>query len=503
MNKAARILVKKAKKLEASGKLADAITVYEAALAESPQNPDILFALGNVARKMDALPIAEQMFRAVYGLLPDSIEAATNLAVVISDQDRHEEAIELYKALLVTNPEHVGTWINVANTVFKTGDNDTAEIFYQEALRLKPGSVEALSNLAEIYTQKEEYDTALAYIDKALRREKNNAVIRFNRGQVLLSAGKLQEGWKELDHGSLHRKDRAVRYHHKLARWNGEGLTGKKILVSSEQGVGDQVRFLHCLNDIAHHAEQVILEIDPRLVEIVGRTYPDVMVKAFDVEKIAGTTHYRYDWSVNDLDFSSNVLNLFKYFRNGIEDFDAAAPKFVIDNSLNTEWKARTAKKGSTINVGLCWRSGKMSAGRHLHYADISHWGPVLTIPDVKFYSLMYDECSEEIDQAKELFDCDIIQFDDLDYKNDLEQVFALTNQMDMVISVNSAPASFSGVLGIPTYMPSRNKGWDILGKDYLPMVPAIKPVMQETLGSWQPVFQELASILKNNLARR
>lgn len=65
-----------------------------------------------------------------------------------------------------------------------------------------------------------------------------------------------------------------------------------------------------------------------------------------------------------------------------------------------------------------------------------------------------------------------------------------------MVISPNSAPACFSGVLGIPTYMPSTNISWDMLGTDQMPMVPSMKPIIQQEKGNWQPVMEEIAEIL-------
>ncbi len=503
MNREAKILVKKAKKLEASGKFADAITAYEAALSKSPQNPDIIFALGNVAKKMDALPIAEQMFRTVYGLLPDSLEAATNLALVISGQDRPDEAIELFQALLATNPEHAGTWINLANTVLLKGDIENAEIFYREALRLKPGSVEALTNLAEIYTQKEDLDQALSYFDKALKRDKGNPIIRFNRSQVLLSQGNLKDGWREMDFGSQNRKDRKTQYHHKLKRWNGEDLAGKKILISCEQGIGDQVRLLHCLQDVSEMADKVVLEIDPRLVPILTRTYPDVEVRPFNTEKVANIASYHYDWPVNELDYASNALNLFKYFRVDLESFDREIPTFKPDPNLQEQWKMRIQGSNEDFKLGICWRGGKRSLQRDIHYADIVEWGPILNTADVKIYSLMYDDCADEIARAEDTFGCKIITFDDLDYRSDLEQVFALTNQMDIVIAANTSPASFAGVLGIPTYILNRDRGWNSLGQDYMPMVPAIKLIIQQEKGNWEPVIQEAADILQKTISQK
>lgn len=503
MNKTAKILFKKAKKMEASGKFSEAISAYEKALVESPQNPDILFALGNVAKKMGALQIAEQMFRAVYGLLPDSIEAATNLAVVMSDQDNTEEAIELYKALLASHPEHAGTWINLANTVMKTGDMDNAELFYTEALRIKPGSVAALTNIAELYAKKDEYAEALKYIDKALKRDKGNPIIRYNRGETLLALGRLEEGWKELDYGAQNRRDRKTVYKHKLKRWNGEDLSDKKLLVSCEQGVADQVRFLNCIEDVAKTAQSVVLETDPRLVSILARTFPEINVKAFSASKVANVTEFNYDWAVNENDYASNMLNLYKYLKTDIASFDRPSRYFVTDDDLDNFWRQKIAYMSEGAKVGVCWRSGKKSLTRNLQYADISEWGPILKTKGVSFFNLMYDECTDEIAHAKELFGCDIITFDDLDYKNDLEGVFALTNQMDIVLSVNSAPASFAGVLGIPTYMPAYGGGWDMLGTDHMAMVPSMKPIIQQVKGNWLPVFEEISKILNKNLSQR
>ncbi len=498
MNNTAKILFKKAKKLESSGHNADAINAYEMALKESPNDPEILFALGNVAKKLNLLPIAEEMFRATYGLLPSSIEAATNLAVTINDQERTEEAIEIYKSILVSHPEHEGTWVNIGVAVASTGDLDNAEIFYREALRLKPNSISALTNLSELLAQNGDFEGALKLIDKALKRDKRNAIIRYNRGELLLTVGRLKEGWFELDYGAQNRKDRQNIYHHTLKRWNGEDLSGKKILLSCEQGIGDQVRYLNCVDDIIEQAEHVFIETEPRLVNIISRTYPKATVKALDHKKIANQSHFYYDWPVNDLDYASSMLHLYGYLKPDIESFSQKSRLLVTDQKLDQKWQTKIDKISNGLKVGICWRSAQRSLSRDMHYLDIMDWGPILTQENVTFFSLMYDQCDQEIKEVLEKFGVDIINFSELDYKNDIDQVFSLTKQMDVVISVNSAPASFSGVLGIPTYIPSQLKAWNMLGTDHMVMVPAMKPIIQQERGNWKPVIDELAVILKS-----
>lgn len=501
MNKSAKILLKKGKKFESKGNYPDAIAAYERALSESPGDPDILFALGVVARKMGMLPVAEEMFRSVYGLLPDSIEAATNLAITMDEQDKTEEAIEIYKALLMTNPEHLATWTNIGNAVMKSGDLENAEIFYQEALRLKPSSIEALTNMSELMTRKGDYEAALPFIDKAYRRDKRNANIRYNRGEILLALGRLDEGWKELNFGSRNRKDRQTIYHHKLRTWVGEDLAGKKILLSCEQGIGDQVRFLNCLEAVIDRAEEVHIETEPRLVGLLSRTYPKAIVRGYDSERIADIVHVNYSWAVGDLDYAASMLGAYQYTHNDISSFDKKSPQFVTDAELDEKWKEKVSGIAPGLKVGICWRGGKRSLTRNMDYPDIDYWQAVLTQKNVSFFNLMYDECADELIEIKEKFGVDLITFEGLDYKNDLEDVFSLTKQMDVVISVNSAPAAFSGVLGVPTYIPTSGRGWELLGTDALATVPNMKPVIQKDAGNWSPVFDQLATILKSYIS--
>ena len=500
MNKAARILFKKAKKFESLGQNVDAISAYEDALKHSPQNPDILFAIGNVARNIDMLPIAEQMFRTVYGLLPDSIEAATNLAVVIDQQERTEEAIEIYKSLLAQHPEHVGTWVNIGNTVAATDDLETAEIFYREALRLKPGSIEALTNISELFTKRGDFKDALDFITKAVKRDKRNPLIRYNRGEILLALGQLEEGWAELEYGTLNRKDRQIRYHHKIKRWRGDTLKGKTILLSCEQGIGDQVRYLSCVEDIIQLADKVIIETEPRLVDILARTYPEVTVKSLSCERIANVMHVHYDWAVNECDYHCSMLGLYGYFKTDLTMFERPSRLFVTDEALDLKWKENVSNHTCGFNVGICWRSGKKALSRNRYYTRIEDWKPVLTQKNATFFNLMYDECDEEVKYAKDTFGADLISFEGLDYKDDIDDLFSLTKHMDLVISVNSAPASFSGVLGVETIMPARSIGWDMLGTDHMAMVPSMRSVIQKEQGDWAPVMEEISELLAARL---
>ena len=55
-------------------------------------------------------------------------------------------------------------------------------------------------------------------------------------------------------------------------RWNGEKC---KLLVVAEQGLGDEIVFASCYNDLAADVEEAWIECDPRLIPIFTRSFPE------------------------------------------------------------------------------------------------------------------------------------------------------------------------------------------------------------------------------------
>lgn len=488
---------KKGQRFAQRGKYSEAIECFEKTLAGNPEHSDALFALGNVAKHIGLLDIAEKMYRATLMLLPDSIEAASNLGTTLTDLDRVDEAIAIFQNILSNHGEHASTWLNLGVAVKKAGDAEKAELFTQEALRLKPKNAEAHANLSELIADRGEIDAAFDEINKAWSIDKKNGKIRYNRAELMLLLGDLKNGWREIDIGKQRYEGRKTTYNHKLKRWNGESLAGKSILLSSEQGIADQIRFLNCVPDIIERAAHVIIEIEPRLVDLVARTFPDADVRPYDCTRTGGVWHFEYDWPVSKLDYASPMLNLFRFCRDEIDKFPVESVEFVTNTQQAIKWKKRVAEKGQNLKVGICWRGGRASLARSVNFSDIMEWGPVFALKGVTFFNLMYDECADERAAVKDKFGVDIVTFDDLDYMNDMEGIFALSAQMDVMVASFSAPSSITASLGVPTYMLIRNKPWDTLGTDIMPMTPSMMPITQDVKGDWSSAIARIANEIK------
>ena len=116
------------------------------------------------------------------------------------------------------------------------------------------------------------------------RLEPGNAQARLNRAILHFLNGDLKQGWRDYAaRMDVPGKVPAAAGEQRLVPWNGENLKKKRLLVRSEQGVGDQVLFASVIPDLLAQAEadggSMILECEPRLETLFARSFPGVTVK--------------------------------------------------------------------------------------------------------------------------------------------------------------------------------------------------------------------------------
>ncbi|MBN9577216.1 MAG: tetratricopeptide repeat protein, partial [Alphaproteobacteria bacterium] len=90
--------------LSASGRHHEAIENFERALAATPDDTRVLFALGNTARALGLDAAAEQFYRRVLATDPARIEALVNLANLLRARGQAEAAIALLAQPLSQTP---------------------------------------------------------------------------------------------------------------------------------------------------------------------------------------------------------------------------------------------------------------------------------------------------------------------------------------------------------------------------------------------------------------
>ena len=271
-------------KLSSQGRHLEAISCFEKALADSPDDARTLFALGNTARALGLAQPAAEFFRKVLAQEPERVEALVNLANLLRAQGQFDAARALLEPALARNPAKSRPAADLGFGLARSRRQRRAPATcYRAALDVRPGHPAALSNLADLLADDGQFDDARALVRPGHQGRPRNPQARLNRAVLHLLTGNLKDGWRDYAARSeIPSKVPAAEL--KLAEWRGGSLKRTRLLVRAEQGVGDQIMFMSLMPDLAARAPKPtaapsILECEPRLVPLAARSFPALPVR--------------------------------------------------------------------------------------------------------------------------------------------------------------------------------------------------------------------------------
>jgi tetratricopeptide (TPR) repeat protein len=480
-------------RLSSRGQHALAIERFEQALAGSPNDVRVLFALGNTARALGLARPAEAFFRRVLDAEPDRLEVLVNLANLLRAQGQFVAAERLLAPALARHPEHAELWLTLGSLHRETGNREAAAAHYHQALSLRPDYAPALGNLADLIADDGDVDAALALYDRVLRQEKDNAQARMNRAVLHLLRGNLKDGWRDYA-ARLKIPGKAPMAEHGLPHWDGSRLKQRRLLVTAEQGVGDQIMFASMIGEM----DRVILECEPRLVSLFVRSFPDATVRPWDAETKGGTTTTRYGWlkTVGGANCAIEMGSLPRFLRPALDTFPSPHAYLVPDTDEVSRWRQHF---GPAPKIGICWRSGKTGGHRALQYAPLASWAAFLRDWQGTVVSAQYDATAEEIAELERLSGRAIVVPENIDQRNELDRACAMLSALDAVVSAPTAVSWLAAGAGVATYKILYDTSWTSFGARFEPFAPSCVCVMPRQRGDWASCFAQTLTRLPSS----
>lgn len=370
---------------------------------------------------------------------------------------------------------------NLGVTLQMLGRFEEAAAAFRLAAALQTPQAGAASLAAEgvVLRQTGDLAAAEALLQRARELGQDTPETRWNLALTLLSAGRYGAAWP-LFESRYQRPDKpswAIMDETQWPLWRGEPLAGKRLLVVGEQGLGDQIQFASLLPLIAAQAAEVEMLVSPGLETLFSG------LPALRAVHAARPRHMHFDYWVY---LMSLPLHL------GLDTPEKLAPgpaTFAVDGKKQQKFATRIdAAAGGRPKVGLVWAGNPAHANDRFRSLSLDTLAPVLAV-DVCWVALQREVPASDrnslwrrhcIDLGPEL--------------ESMADTAAALSQLDLLITIDSAPAHLAASLGIPTWMLLPNNvdwRWPRTGNSTF-WYEALRLFHQSLLGDWTPPVAKL-----------
>jgi tetratricopeptide (TPR) repeat protein len=135
----------------------------------------------------------ETLFRSALAISPKSAMAHKNLASVLHEKGRYDEAIPLAEQAVRIVPDFPDAHLVLGNCYFMKWRYADAETAYRTTLRLVPGHASAHLNLGAAYHVTGHFPEALAMFNRAIELDPQLDLAWFNRVHTLVALGNVDQ----------------------------------------------------------------------------------------------------------------------------------------------------------------------------------------------------------------------------------------------------------------------------------------------------------------------
>jgi tetratricopeptide (TPR) repeat protein len=471
------------------GRAADSLEVADRLRACAPENTASFYARGKALMALERSDAALESFDQLLHIDPCHTGALVDRGNIWQQRQRPEIALDNYDRALASQANCVEAHVNRGVALQELGRLLEAQASYDRAIALDHRFAEAHCNLGALLAQRNQPHTALESFDRALTIKPDLAIAHFRRAQALLSIGEFAAGWSEYEWRGRDKGDVTRRFD--FPRWRGhEPLAGKRVLLHAEQGLGDTIQFCRYVPLVAAMGAEVILET-PRALSALLERLPGAAACVVPGEALPSC------------DYHSPIMSLPFAFNTTLQTIPASVPYLSSDRARLRRMQQRLGER-TLPRVGLVWSGGfrphqpelrAVNERRNLPLAKILE----LLSPGIEFHSLQKGEPAESelavLRQHSKPARSIIVHTGDLE---SLADTAALIEQLDLVISVDTAIAHLAGALGKPVWLLNRfDSCWRwLISRSDSPWYPTMRVYRQRQPGDWESVVEPVRADL-------
>lgn len=432
-------VLQQAIKLHQAKRFDEASHLYNCLLNGNPFDEALLFLLGDLYLRKEYAGLAINLLTSLVQLTPNNAEAWCNLGIGYRMEDKYDEAIRCWK----------------------------------RALKIKGDTVEVCSNMAGLYSDRADPENALHWINRALKIEPEMVEAHWQRGLARLTL-KDWDGWDDYEY-RLKLDGFDTRESLGLSYW--DFTPTEHLYVHGEQGIGDEVMFLSCLDDVFPLAKRVTLEVNPAVQKIAQLTWPQINVIT--------------EAEPGDYTAKVALASLAARYRRSDASFPGK-PYLKPDQALVRAYRERLRAMGPGPYLALAWFGGSKRTRVEDRSMVPGNLAPLLRYTCV---SGQYEHTNPEVRKQRESIGLVALDGDCLG--RDIAAQAALFQAVDAVVTVQQTAVHVAGAVGIKTYaMIGSRPHWRYGLKGDMPWYQSVR-LFRNTGNDWSEVVKRVCSAIE------
>jgi len=378
-----------------------------------------------------------------------------------------------------------------AYTLNKQGDIFQSCQLYRAIVKEHPWCTQAVYNLAHTLKDLGLMPEAIDAYKIVIAREPQYAFAHMGLSQCYLSLGDYHKGfelfeWRSSDIKAF--KSDIEMLKHLVA--SHADLTGKKILLRGEWGMGDILQFIRFARPLKERGATVMIQSYPALKELLS------LCPYFDKVISVGDAFPEHNIQIP-------VLSLAYICDVRLDDIEQqyCAPYMYGDKTLIAEWHD---KLGDDINfrIGICWcgngdKNAPALLNKNIALSDLQ---PLLDMKGLSVYSLQQLDPKHSTIAHLKIFD------ETFDHQHGrFMDTAAVMHNLDLVITIDTSIAHLAGAMNIPVWvlLPNRTDWRWMLDGTQSPWYKSMKLCRQPTPSGWQSVIQDVCQEIKRKIQNR
>ncbi|RWO63418.1 hypothetical protein [Mesorhizobium sp.] len=272
--------------------------------------------------------------------------------------------------------------------------------------------------------------------------------------------------------------------------WTGEDLGSDTLLIDlvedDPRSLGRVIRHARLAGAAAACAQGATIRVEPRLVSLVQRTFPNATVVPAQ-QNVVGDKFATFE-------------NLAWVFGRDAEKLAADFVPLRANPELVETFRKRYRSMTDQPLVGLSWGSKSHSKD----VPDFPEWARFIAQTQATFVSLQYGQIKPALRRLRDGNNDRLIYDESVDQMADMDRFAAQIAALDAVVTISNTAAHLSGALGVPTVFlidDNFQTAWPVIG-DRTPWYPKGIVIHKEGR-AWSAVLDEVGRRLSSILTAR